>query len=343
MIVRPRHPGTHPAPRAVCLVGALRPRRYLSGLSGVDGAAKGPGTVVERARLWCEATTIARPVLVLLVLGSSACAVVTPLCDEGESLVGAGRLSRGAEAYALARQRGEGDCAETGLSTVGDRYGDVYVNIARGRAAEDGQDVEAATAAYRAALTFDVDNPAATEALARLQQPVPQLREPEPVAPTPVGEPLSPLIVVLVVVAVALLGVMVGLLAWIAWRWRGQSVARQREDEEARERLAEVRGEMHAVEDRLLTALTKLDETVKEGALVVDGRLAHHRKAVGDVLEAVASVRQELERVRDDVNVSADRRAAELEQHLDDVVDVITDVVGEGGEQTHDRFVHPGS
>ncbi|MGH8938723.1 MAG: hypothetical protein ACRDV2_05170, partial [Actinomycetes bacterium] len=166
---------------------------------------------------------------------------------------------------------------------------------------------------------------------------------PDPVAPAPVAESLSPLIVVLVVVAVALLGVMIGLLAWIAWRWRGQSVARQREDEEARERLAEVRGEMHAVEDRLLTALTKLDKTVKEGALVVDGRLAHHRKAVGDVLEAVASARQELERVREDVNVSADRRAAELEQHLDDVVDVITDVVGEGGEQTHDRFVHPGS
>ena len=47
------------------------------------------------------------------------CASSTPLCDQGTQLVDAARLGAAADKYAQASQRGEGDCAETGLSRSG--------------------------------------------------------------------------------------------------------------------------------------------------------------------------------------------------------------------------------
>jgi hypothetical protein len=54
-----------------------------------------------------------------------------------------------------------------GSQPLGARYVDAYVAVVRERAAEGIRDVEAATAAYRDAMTLDVDNVAAREALAR--------------------------------------------------------------------------------------------------------------------------------------------------------------------------------
>jgi hypothetical protein len=280
--------------------------------------------------------------LVLLVVGPSACAKATPLCDEGASLVAAGQLSPGTEKYALARQQGEGDCAEAGLSAAGARYVDASVAVVRGRSAEDMRDVEAATAAYRDAVTLDVDNVAAREALGRLKQPLPVLHQPVPVPPTPTAEPRVGLVMALAIAAVGLLCVVVGVFAWAIWRWRGQSAAQQRDaDAAARERLDEILDEMRAVEAQLATARAELTRSLTASeALKRD--LGQYRKAVGDVLDAVTGARTDLKQVRDDVATSADRRATELERHLDDVVDFLTDLVSDDGQPAHDRFVHPG-
>ena len=60
----------------------------------------------------------------------------------------------------LARERDEGDCADSGLVTVKNRYGDAYVDVAKGRVAEESGDAAGAVTAYRAALAIDGDNPA---------------------------------------------------------------------------------------------------------------------------------------------------------------------------------------
>jgi hypothetical protein len=301
--------------------------------------------VVDGRRRRCTSLTILRRVLVLvlLIVGLSACAKVTPLCDEAGSLVAAGQLSRGTEQYALARQQGEGDCAEAGLSAAGSRYVDAHVAVERGRSAEDTRDVEAATTAYRDAVTLDADNVAAREALARLKQPVPVLRAPVPAPPTPpAAQPQAGLVMALAIAAVGLLCVVAGLLAWAVWRWRRQSATRQRDAAAARERLDEVLGEVQVVKTQLATARVELTRATAAGeALQRD--LDQHRKAIGDVLDAVTSARTDLGQVRDDVATSADRRATELEQHLDDVIDFLTDLVSDDGQPAHDRFVHPGS
>ena len=298
--------------------------------------------MVEGRRRRRKAPTIVRSVLalVLLVVGLSACSRATPLCDEGGSLVAAGQLSRGTEKYALARQEGEGDCAEGGLSAAGARYVDAYVAVARGKSAEEVRDVEAATAAYRAAVTFDVDNVAAREALARLEQPAPVLRAPVPVSPAPRAEPQAGPVMALAVATVGLLCVVVVILAWAVWNRRGRSAARQRNDDAARERLDEIVGEVQVVKARLATAQAELTRSLAAGeALQRD--LDQHQKAIGDVLDAVTGARTDLEQVRDDVATSADRRATELEQHLDDLIDFLTDLVSDDGQPTHDHFVYP--
>ena len=61
------------------------------------------------------------------------------------------------------------------------------------------------------------------------------------------------------------------------------------------------------------------------------------------MLAAVTGALTDLKQVRDDVATSADRRATELEQHLDDVIDFLTDLVSDDGQPAHDRFVHPGN
>jgi uncharacterized protein YoxC len=185
----------------------------------------------------------------------------------------------------------------------------------------------------------------------------------------------------LAVATVGLLCVVVGLLAWVIWRWRRQSAFRQRDDGVARERLEQIVGEVQVVEGRLTTAQAErrslatgaqaLQRDLEQHRKAVGGaldavtgvrtdlaqvrddvatladrcatELEQHRKAVGDVLDAVTGARMDLAQVRDDVATLADRCATELEQHLDEVIDFLTDLVGDDGQPAHDRFVHPGN
>ena len=114
--------------------------------------------------------------------------------------------------------------------TVSTRSG-VRPRCAKGRDAEGGQDVGAATAAYQVALTFDADNPAARDGLTRLDKPVPELRAPEPVPqPAPAGPAVAPpgLLMGLGVATVALLLGLFGLVSWAEW-WRRQAAEESRQ------------------------------------------------------------------------------------------------------------------
>ena len=283
------------------------------------------------------AVVVTLALAVVATLGG--CAAATPLCDQGRSLSDAGRLAAATEKYAQAEQRGEGDCADAGLAAAGGRYKDAYVNVARGRSAEEGRDLEGAASAYRAALVFDTDNAAARDGLARLQQPVPEppltpQAEPTPQpTPQPTAEPrpaAPPAAATdrgswLGLATVGLLCAVLGLLAWLvltarrtARRNRDEAAAARTEIGNTREQIPAIRGTLTDLRslvleefERTKNRLDELDEQVRRGPVAVKD----------EVLAAVdaASRREQADAAAAVTRFTAlDERLAELLDVLDD-------------------------
>lgn len=280
----------------------------------------------------------------VLVTGLSACAAATPLCDDAAALTEAARLGAAAEKYAEAGQRGEGECAETGLSASATRYVDAYVNVARGRSAETNRDVEAATAAYQAALTFDMDNAAARDGLARLGRPIPELRQ-TPAVSAPAAAPAAPstLLVALAISAVTLLVVVLGLVLWTERRRRrdlatageAAAVAQMTEREQTREQARRALGEVQQAIGALAADLRGSAEEFRTGL-----RASVERDAVAATARAdIDHTATRLDRTTNEVAL----RCASLERQLDEVIDYLGDVMRDQARPVHDRFARPES
>lgn len=307
------------------------------------------------------------PVLVTL----AACARSTPTCDQAFAMVTAGQLGDAAAAYALARERSEGDCADAGLANVKNQYGDAYVDVAKGRVAEDGKDVQNAIADYRAALVIDSDNPTAKAGLARLNQPVPK-PEPFPNA-QPAASPgqtivVPPLLVALIAIAVVLLLAMAGLLGWTISRWRGWTTAQQGQHADLHTDLIAAKNEVRQAEKSLGAKLEAGRNQAADAAKSTDARLDRHDNALRAVQTSIEKIRSELatraEKTSSELATQsgktsselatlagktsselttlagkASTRVNELEQHLDDVLEALTELVSDGGQPTRQRYV----
>ena len=276
--------------------------------------------------------------LALLVVGPAACAAATPLCDVANRQLDGAQLNLATATFASAAQQGEGDCAQSGLAAAEERYKDAYVAVARGLAAETARDTNAATAAYQAALTFDVDNGAAREALTRLQQPVPVFREPDAVPPRPT-EPRSGLVVALSITAVGLLCLLIGLLIWAVWRWRGQSADRRREESSARDRLTTILGELKGVDAHVVTSKSELVESLTTVAQACRRDQTQQENTSREVLAAIASARSDLEQARVHLATSAKGHAIGLERHMDDLTGLLARSAMGQGWPTLSQFV----
>lgn len=283
-------------------------------------------------------------VAVLLVIGLSGCGASTPTCDEATGLIDAGQLHQAAEGYALARERGEGGCAEAGLDRAGNRFQDAYVDVARGRLAEERGDVDAAVAAYRAALFADADNPAAVAALGRLEQPVPHLREPVPPVPEP--PTLSPLptpVVWLVVAIAALLVVLVGLVAVALRRWQSWVTSRTSEQKESRAHITTAVSKIEPAltkQMRTVAADTSaaIETTIANGIAIFHDETRSREQALDTVIATVGTVRRELAATRTALDDMAARHANELDERLDELTGVLAAVLAGGGRPTVHRY-----
>ena len=300
---------------------------------------------------WRGAVTWALLLVLPIAVAVAGCAKATPTCDEASGLVGTGRLGQAAAAYALARERGEGDCADAGLVNVKNRYGDAYVEVAKGRVAEEAKDVPGAITANRAALAIDADNPAAKEALTRLQQPIPTLLPPPsaPQAPVSAAPPaVPPLVTALMVAALTLLVAVLALLGWAVWRWRGWTEQQRQERSALQSSLGAVRLQATTSDTDLRSKLAGVEQGVKDSEKGVKKAveelatgLGQHGQALADMRTSVRDLRAELDGVPEKTSAAVSRRVGELEQHLDDVVDAITDIVADVGRPSVQRFVRP--
>ena len=292
------------------------------------------GTLVMRA-------CIPRAVVCLLLLiavttALSGCGVATPLCDEAAALADSGQLSQAAEKYAEASQHGEGDCADKGLSAAAARYTDAYVNIARGRKAEDAHDLNAATAAYQAALAFDADNAAARDGLTRLNQPVPIFRASRqpPAATVPPAAPADFLGRAFSIAATVLLCTILILLAWLMRQWR-------------REPLATAHQVLMAVD----AAQSDLDTSAAKRSDALHRDLQNeNRKGLTEaqtrLLDAIKTVQSDLARARVEIEKSeksAEQRWESLRYHLDQIIDFVGDMRRTEGQEITYRFARPES
>jgi hypothetical protein len=287
---------------------------------------------------WSQPIRLSAVLVVLpLAVAMAGCAAATPTCDEASGLVAASRLGDAAATYALARERGEGDCAQSGLTAVKNSYGDAYVEVAKGRVAEEGRDIDRAVTAYRAALAIDAGNPTAKEALARLQQPEPTLQPlppPPPVATSPSAVP--PSVIWLAGAALVLLLVVAGLLAWTVVRWRGWTADRKGEHDGLRQRLEGVEdGARRALREELV----EYDKRAAGNTDRINGRLHTQERTLHEMRSSLRELREELGRVPVNVSKAASLRLDALEQHLDHVVDAFVEIVANGGQPTFERFV----
>jgi F0F1-type ATP synthase membrane subunit b/b' len=287
---------------------------------------------------------MAAVVVGLSVLGG--CATATQLCDEAAVLADGGALGRATETYARADRAGEGDCAAAGLAAAGSRYAAGYVDVALGRAAEDVQDVAGATLAYQAALAHDDGNLAAREGLARLGQPVPELRgpDPKPVVQAP-GEPQTGLIVGVSVAATASACVLLALLGWALWWWFGRAARLKKALNDA-ERMDKVLADLAAAGDDLKQAQAKFE---KAAAGAERARRAAENNRVDDLagtrtqlLREFVAVRTGIEEAVQGLRNAADRRSAALRLHLDDLADYLGDRVGDP-QPVRETFRRPGA
>jgi hypothetical protein len=283
------------------------------------------------------ATVCRRAVAVLaLVLGLVAlggCARATPLCDEAAAQADAGALDRATATYARASRLGEGECAAAGLAAAGGRYAAAFVDVDRGRAAEDARDPDTATAAYRTALATDDGNVAARDGLARLGQPAPEFREPDPrPAPAVPGEPRLVLVVAVTIAATAVGCVLLAGLGWALWRWRRPwftAPAVLGRAAPARPDRVPDPAPVEPVEPVAAAAPGPVDDPRAQ----LDALAATRDELLG----AVGDVRTHLDRELRALSGEAERRLAALQVHLDDVADYLGDRIGDGAP-TRERF-----
>lgn len=244
-----------------------------------DRADAGPRSGRQRAVAFVVSS-------MFLLAGLSACGVRTPLCDQGASLAEAAQLGPATEKYAQASLLGEGECAEAGLSASGTRYVDSYVNIARAKLAENVNDVEAATTAYRAALTFDTANVIALDGLDRLQQPRPVFSPPQPVPLPPPPSVGSPDRVVwgLSIAAVVLLCAVLALLSWLTVKWRGEVRVRDEREKSGSTQAGEAAKRGQATLERATKAVeyAKQAATHAEQAEIYAKQAEGHAQAIED-------------------------------------------------------------
>jgi hypothetical protein len=272
-------------------------------------------------------------VVTLSLVALAGCAAATPTCDEASGLRAASRLADAAATYALARERSEGDCAQSGLTAVGNGYGDAYVDVTKGRVAEDAGNVDGAVSAYRAALAIDAENPAAKDALARLQQPEPTL-QPLPQRPplTASSAVVPPLLMWLAGGAVALLLAVAGLLTWMVSRWTQWRAEHQREQAQLRDRVTKVDHRAARVERGLGGPLTAFAKQAADGVPTIEARL-------GTQGAAIEALRLLLKDAPVKLGGATSQRLDALEQHLDDVVEAFTEMMAAGGQPAVQRFV----
>jgi hypothetical protein len=275
--------------------------------------------------------------VIVLTATLSGCGASTPLCDEGASLADAGRLSAATEKYAQADQRGEGDCADAGLSGASSRYADSFVNVARGAVAEEKGDLEAAVTAYRAALVFDVENATARQALARLQQPVPEFRPPQPVPDPPPATPDRGAWT-LGLVTVGLLCAVLGLLAWLALTWRRTARKSRLEAASARTELENAREQIPAIRGTLTELRSLLHEEFDKTAGRLDDLGERIRPDPAAKYELLAAVDQASKREQADAATAMERLRA-LDDRVSELVDVLDDVVRDRTASTPERVV----
>jgi hypothetical protein len=260
------------------------------------------------------------------LVGVAGCASATPLCADGRAQAEAGALAQATETYARASRAGEGECATSGLAAAGASYAEAFVNVDRGRAAEDARDAEGATAAYRAALEMDDGNAAARDGLARLGQPAPEFREPDPQPPVPVpGEP-SLALVVGVTIAATLVGCAVAAgLGWGLWYRRRPAPA------------ADAAAAVHLVPAAPAAPAAPDPAPADDGRAQLEALVATRDELLG----AVGEVRAQFERELRALSGESERRLSALQVHLDDVADYLGERLGEGAP-VRQRFVPAG-
>jgi hypothetical protein len=276
--------------------------------------------VARLPTVWRRAVAVLALLVGLLAL--AGCASATPLCTEGRAQATAGALAQATETYARASRAGEGECATAGLAAAGSSYADAFVNVDRGRAAEDARDAEGAAAAYRAALEMDDGNAAARDGLARLGQPTPQYREPDPQPPVvAVGEPSLGLVVGVTIAATVVVCALAAALGW--WFL-------------LRRRPAAPAVRPHLVPD---AAAPPAEPPVPadDGRAQLEALVATRDQLLG----AVGDVRTQLERELRAVSGESERRLAALQVHLDDVADYLGERLGERAP-VRQRFVPAG-
>jgi hypothetical protein len=282
--------------------------------------------VARLPTVWRRAVAVLALVGGLVAVGG--CASATPLCDDGKAQAGAGALARATETYARASRAGEGECAAAGLAAAGSSYADAFVNVDRGRAAEDSHDAEGAAAAYRAALEMDDGNAAARDGLARLGQPAPQFREPDPQPPVPVpGEPDLALVVGVTIAATVVACALAVALGWAFW------LRRRPGGSSLRPHQVPVVAEPPTPPAPPDPAPAPLDD----GRAQLEALVATRDELIG----AVGEVRTHLERELRALSGDSERRLAALQVHLDDVAGYLGERLGEGAP-VRQRFVPAG-
>jgi tetratricopeptide (TPR) repeat protein len=111
-------------------------------------------------------TAAAATVLTALIV--AGCSSPTPLCEKADGLAKQAKLAAAADAYAEAKRRGDGTCADDGLDAVSAQRAKAFAAVARGRAAEKARDLAGARTEYRTALATDSGNGDAATGLLRV-------------------------------------------------------------------------------------------------------------------------------------------------------------------------------
>lgn len=188
--------------------------------------------------------------LVLMPLLTS-CSRATPLCGYADGLTKAAELTAAADAYAAAQRSDEGDCAKDGLDKVSKLQASAKVEDAKGRAAAQAGDIEAAKAHFRAALNIDRSDDVAAAELQRLGATTPT---PAPVispivvqAPATRSTATSGLSWAALAIAVSALGASVGL--WLFYRRRAE--AAETASSNARAQLGTIWAQVDALSGKL--------------------------------------------------------------------------------------------
>lgn len=243
-------------------------------------------------------------VLFVLMPLLTSCSRATPLCGYADGLTKAAELTAAADAYAAAQRSDEGDCAKDGLDKVSKLQASAKVEDAKGRAAAQAGDIEAAKAHFRAALNIDRSDDVAAAELQRLGAATP--------TPAPVVSPLivqapatrstasSGLSWAALAVAVSALGASVGL--WLYYRRRAEAV--EIASRNARTQLGTVWTQV----DALNVKLAELATTFAEKTSISHDRAIELRRMIDDLRSGM------LRLIRSSLTASSDPAITDVEE-----------------------------